>query len=39
MFRLTEKEEEAINQNPSLLYLADYILGVYHIQGTLAIVL
>jgi hypothetical protein len=36
---MTEKEEEAMNQNPSLLYLVDYILGEYHIQATLSIVL
>jgi hypothetical protein len=36
---MTEKDEQAQNQNLSLLYLVNYILDMYHIEDILSIVL
>ena len=39
IFGMTEKDEQARNQNLSLLYLVDYIVDMYHIEDMLSIVL
>ena len=36
---MTEKDEQARNQNLSLLYLVNYILDMYNIEDMLSIVL